>query len=62
MSSEQTELATMPPRADPEKGKKPGQHWKQSEEHVLPKNNLPIVFTGLMCCVFLAALDQVRRR
>ncbi|TCD70578.1 hypothetical protein EIP91_002608 [Steccherinum ochraceum] len=36
----------------------PGQSWRASEQHVLPKNNLPIVFAGLMCCVFLAALDQ----
>ncbi|KAI0336509.1 MFS amino acid permease [Cubamyces sp. BRFM 1775] len=44
--------------AGSEKGGKPGQLWKQGEEHVLPKNNIPIVFTGLMCCIFLAALDQ----
>ncbi|KAI0362066.1 MFS amino acid permease [Trametes cingulata] len=50
--------ATGHPNADPEKGGKPGQHWKEGEEHVLPKNNIPIVFTGLMCCTFLAALDQ----
>ncbi|KAI0647025.1 MFS amino acid permease [Trametes meyenii] len=50
--------ATPAPNADPEKGGKPGQHWKAGEEHVLPKNNIPIVFTGLMCCTFLAALDQ----
>ncbi|OCH95564.1 MFS general substrate transporter [Obba rivulosa] len=37
---------------------KPGQAWKQGEEHVLPKNNMPIVFCGLMACTFLAALDQ----
>ncbi|THH27245.1 hypothetical protein EUX98_g6938 [Antrodiella citrinella] len=36
----------------------PGQSWKNDEEHVLPKNRLGIVFTGLMCCIFLAALDQ----
>ncbi|EIW84712.1 MFS amino acid permease [Coniophora puteana RWD-64-598 SS2] len=30
----------------------------QSEEQVIPKNNLPLVFSGLMCAVFLAALDQ----
>lgn len=48
-----------PSTADPEKGRKPGQHWKYNEEHVLPKNNIPVVFCGLMCCTFLAALDQV---
>ena len=60
MSSKQAEIAATPAPSDPEKGGKPGQHWKQGEEHVLPKNNIPIVFTGLMCCTFLAALDQVR--
>lgn len=37
----------------------PGESWKNNEEHVLPKNRLGIVFAGLMCCIFLAALDQV---
>lgn len=37
---------------------KPGQHWKENEEHILPKNRLGIVFFGLMACTFLAALDQ----
>ncbi|KAI0082659.1 MFS general substrate transporter [Panus rudis PR-1116 ss-1] len=41
-----------------EKHHKPGQSWKEHEEHVLPKNNLPVVFAGLMACTFLAALDQ----
>ena len=31
----------------------------QNEEHVIPKNSLGVVFFGLMCCTFLAALDQV---
>jgi len=48
-----------PPASAPAEHKsKPGQSWKQGEEHVLPKNNMPIVFAGLMCCTFLAALDQ----
>lgn len=38
---------------------KPGASWKANEQHVLPKNNIPLVFSGLMLCVFLAALDQV---
>ncbi|KAI6118806.1 MFS general substrate transporter [Pisolithus croceorrhizus] len=38
--------------------KEAGASWKQNEEHVLPKNRLGIVFFGLMCSVFLAALDQ----
>ncbi|KAH7889336.1 major facilitator superfamily domain-containing protein [Phlebopus sp. FC_14] len=37
---------------------KPGASWSQNEEHVLPKNRLGIVMFGLMCCMFLAALDQ----
>ncbi|KIJ68901.1 hypothetical protein HYDPIDRAFT_79646 [Hydnomerulius pinastri MD-312] len=37
---------------------KPGASWSQNEEHVLPKNRLGIVFFGLMCSTFLAALDQ----
>ncbi|KAI0306339.1 MFS amino acid permease [Multifurca ochricompacta] len=32
--------------------------WKEGEQHVLPHNRLWIVFSGLMCCIFLAALDQ----
>ncbi|KAK4056280.1 hypothetical protein OIO90_002724 [Microbotryomycetes sp. JL221] len=31
--------------------------WK-SQAQVIPDNNLPIVFTGLTCTIFLAALDQ----
>ena len=38
---------------------KPGAAWKDGETHVLPHNNLPVVFGAFMCCVFLAALDQV---
>ena len=34
--------------------------WKENEQHILPQNRLWLVFPGLMCCVFLAALDQVR--
>ncbi|KAG2158308.1 MFS general substrate transporter, partial [Suillus bovinus] len=37
---------------------KPGASWKKGEEHVVPKNRLGIVFFGLMCSTFLAALDQ----
>ncbi|KAG1768394.1 major facilitator superfamily domain-containing protein [Suillus occidentalis] len=32
--------------------------WKKDEEHVIPKNCIGIVFFGLMCSTFLAALDQ----
>jgi hypothetical protein len=34
--------------------------WKENEQQILPQNRLWLVFPGLMCCVFLAALDQVR--
>ncbi|KAG2756045.1 MFS general substrate transporter [Suillus brevipes Sb2] len=37
---------------------KPGASWKKDEEHVVPKNRMGIVFFGLMCSTFLAALDQ----
>ncbi|KAF9053859.1 MFS general substrate transporter [Hymenopellis radicata] len=44
---------------DPVKRKaKPGESWKSLETHVLPKNNMVVVFIGLMCCTFLAAIDQ----
>ncbi|KAG1905909.1 MFS general substrate transporter [Suillus fuscotomentosus] len=36
----------------------PGASWKKDEEHIVPKNRLGIVFFGLMCSTFLAALDQ----
>jgi hypothetical protein len=32
---------------------------RANERQVLPENRLWIVFPGLMCCIFLAALDQV---
>ncbi|KAF8921132.1 MFS general substrate transporter [Mucidula mucida] len=48
-----------PDLPDPVKRKaKPGESWKGLETHVLPKNNLIVVFLGLMCCTFLAAIDQ----
>ncbi|KAH8104104.1 MFS general substrate transporter [Cristinia sonorae] len=37
---------------------KPGAAWKADEEHVLPHNNMPLVFSALMLTLFLAALDQ----
>ena len=37
----------------------PGASWKAKEQHLVPKNRLGIVFFGLMCSTFLAALDQV---
>ncbi|KAJ3907430.1 MFS general substrate transporter [Lentinula edodes] len=32
--------------------------WRQQEIHTIPKNNMAIVFTGLMLSLFLAAMDQ----
>ncbi|KAK7467253.1 hypothetical protein VKT23_004310 [Stygiomarasmius scandens] len=43
---------------DRTKKKKPGQSWKNDETHIVPKNNLPVVFLGFMCTVFLSAMDQ----
>ncbi|TRM62610.1 major facilitator superfamily domain-containing protein [Schizophyllum amplum] len=37
---------------------KPGASWRNKETHVVPHNNLPVVFAGFMLTVFLAALDQ----
>ncbi|KAG6376367.1 MFS general substrate transporter [Boletus reticuloceps] len=45
-------------RKDPQSKAQPGASWKETEQHVVPKNRLGIVFFGLMCCTFLAALDQ----
>ncbi|KAF8581596.1 MFS amino acid permease [Ramaria rubella] len=36
----------------------PGATWKTNEQQILPHNNLPVVFIGLMLTIFLAALDQ----
>lgn len=33
-------------------------HWLKQETVVIPKNNLYVVFSGLMLTVFLAAMDQ----
>ncbi|KAL0566008.1 hypothetical protein V5O48_016002 [Marasmius crinis-equi] len=33
-------------------------HWRELEVQQLPHNNIPVVFTGLMLLVFLAAMDQ----
>jgi hypothetical protein len=54
-------MTTMAEPSSPVKEAKerPGASWKKDEEHVVPKNRLGIVFFGLMCTVFLAALDQV---
>jgi hypothetical protein len=49
----------MPEKQPPHVKSKPGASWKGTEQHVLPKNRLGIVFLGLCCCTFLAAIDQV---
>ncbi|KAG1827106.1 MFS general substrate transporter [Suillus subaureus] len=53
-------MTTMAEPSSPvqEAKEKPGASWKKDEEHVVPKNRIGIVFFGLMCSVFLAALDQ----
>ncbi|KAI0928708.1 hypothetical protein AcW1_005878 [Taiwanofungus camphoratus] len=56
MSTEKVSQAAVPTPQPEEKGTHE-KSWK-NDEHVLPENRLGIVFTGLMACVFLAALDQ----
>ncbi|KAF9526981.1 MFS amino acid permease [Crepidotus variabilis] len=63
MSAEGVESkhSTVHTAVEPEKKEKaaPGASWKATEEaHVLPKNRLSLVFSGLMLTVFLAAMDQ----
>ncbi|TCD64545.1 hypothetical protein EIP91_003983 [Steccherinum ochraceum] len=64
MSTDPEKVAPTPEISQPQVSasapakREPGQSWRANEQHVLPKNNLPIVFAGLMCCIFLAALDQ----
>lgn len=52
------DTANQPSAPAQETKSKPGESWKANEQHVLPHNNIPVVFVGLMCCTFLAALDQ----
>ena len=49
------------PASDPsaQQEKKTKSDWRANEQQVLPENNLPLVFFGLMASVFLSALDQV---
>ena len=58
-TEEMSQSAPTLPSHPEEKKARPGATWKDGETHVLPKNNLPIVFTSFMFCTFLAALDQV---
>ncbi|PWN28469.1 MFS general substrate transporter [Jaminaea rosea] len=45
-------------KAELEPAGKKKEHWLEKDVHVIPKNNLLVVFSALMLCVFLAALDQ----
>ncbi|KAH8107067.1 major facilitator superfamily domain-containing protein [Cristinia sonorae] len=56
--TEKSVVSSTPPSSEPQAKREPGQSWRDKEEHVLPNNRLPIVFSGLCCCIFLAALDQ----
>ncbi|THU87242.1 MFS general substrate transporter, partial [Dendrothele bispora CBS 962.96] len=56
-SSSDIDQATIQEQIGPVKKGKPGQSWN-NETHILPKNNLPVVFLGFMCSVFLSAMDQ----
>ncbi|GAA93477.1 uncharacterized protein L969DRAFT_46427 [Mixia osmundae IAM 14324] len=47
-----------PTRQPKEKREKAGAKWQAQETQEIPKNNLFLVFTGLMLTVFLAAMDQ----
>ncbi|KIK74354.1 hypothetical protein PAXRUDRAFT_19969, partial [Paxillus rubicundulus Ve08.2h10] len=51
-------MSITPKSEKPGQKAEPGASWKHKEEHVLPKNRLGIVLFGLMCAMFLAALDQ----
>ncbi|KAG2137519.1 MFS general substrate transporter [Suillus clintonianus] len=53
-----TTIAELSPSTTKEAKERPSPSWKRNEEHVVPKNRMSIVFFGLMCTVFLAALDQ----
>ncbi|TCD71968.1 hypothetical protein EIP91_000100 [Steccherinum ochraceum] len=37
---------------------KPGATWRTNDEHVVPHNNMFLVYSALMLTLFLAALDQ----
>lgn len=63
MSNELSEKqAPVPADIDPStQEKKTKSDWRANEQQVLPENNLPLVFFGLMASVFLSALDQVSK-
>ena len=45
-----------------EKKPEPGQNWKANEEHVVPQNNIPLVFCALMLTLFLVRLVEMYYR
>ena len=45
-----------------EKKTEPGQNWKANEEHVVPQNNIPLVFCALMLTLFLVRLIETCSR
>ncbi|KAG2116460.1 MFS general substrate transporter [Suillus discolor] len=53
-------MAEPPSPAVEEAKERPGASWKKadSEEHVIPKNRLGILFIGCMGTIFLVAIDQ----
>ncbi|KAG1836612.1 MFS general substrate transporter [Suillus subluteus] len=53
-----TKMAEPSSPAVEEANKRSGASWKTVEEHVIPKNRMGIVFFGLMCTIFLVAIDQ----
>ncbi|KAJ7581208.1 MFS general substrate transporter [Mycena floridula] len=57
-SSPVPDVAPAEVEPDSKEKHKSGSGWRDQDTHVLPENRLPIVFSGLMLCVFLAALDQ----
>jgi hypothetical protein len=51
--------ATAPPKDKGMFGQgQAGMKWSQKEVHDIPKNNMKLVFPGLLLAVFLAAMDQ----
>ncbi|KAJ7062899.1 major facilitator superfamily domain-containing protein [Mycena amicta] len=53
-----SESHSVQPEPEKPEAQAPVKMSKENEEHVVPHNNMPIVFFGLMMTSFLAALDQ----
>ncbi|EPT06037.1 hypothetical protein FOMPIDRAFT_1021147 [Fomitopsis schrenkii] len=58
LSEKQSQAPAEPDSSTPQQEKKTKSDWRANEQQVLPENNLPLVFFGLMASVFLSALDQ----